>query len=71
MADEIDAADERETFELEARTKNICAKAAQFETGHPGECYFCGEEKQRVIQVEYHGGRMDACGRCRDLRGIK
>lgn len=47
-------------------------KAAAIPAGRPGECFFCGEHFARVVEVRdpQTGDKVDACGRCRDRRGI-
>lgn len=72
MADEIDATTERVEKETSLFVANACRIAANIPKGHPGDCFFCGEEFSRVVEVKdpQTGDTVDACGRCRDRRGI-
>ena len=73
MADEIDATADRMDNELALTIANTCRIAAEIPKGYPGECFFCGEDFARVVEVTdpRSGERVDSCGRCRDARGIK
>lgn len=72
MADEIDATADRMDNELALTVANTCRIAAAIPKGHPGECFFCGEDFARVVEVTdpRSGERVDSCGRCRDARRI-
>lgn len=72
MADEIDATADRIENEVSFTVGELCLKAAAIPAGYPGECFFCGEEFARVVEVTdpRSGERVDSCGRCRDARGI-
>lgn len=37
-----------------------------FEKGFSGECDFCGYHKERLVNREYDGEIVTACGGCRD-----
>ena len=61
-----------EAEELFAQSEDLPPLAAAIPKGYPGECFFCGEEFARVVEVTdpRSGERVDSCGRCRDARGI-
>lgn len=72
MADEIDATADRMDNELALTVANTCRMAAAMPKGKAGECFFCGEHFARVVEVRdpQTDDKVDACGRCRDRRGI-
>lgn len=73
MADEIDATTERCERESALILGDICRKAQQIPAGQPGECWYCGEEFARVVEVVDPAtqDKVCSCGRCRDKRGLK
>lgn len=74
MADEVDQTADRIENELSFKVGELCRKAAAIPAGHPGECHYCGEHFARVVTVAYEPFDhlpIDACGRCRDRRGLK
>lgn len=68
MADEVDKTADRIELEEALIVGDICRKAQSIPTGYPGECYFCGEEKARVVFVAIV--EQDVCGACRDKRKL-
>ena len=72
MADDADRAGDRIEFEEAVRERNAQQAASQFITGAPGECYYCGEDFKRVIDVvdPTTDDVVKSCGRCRDKRGL-
>ena len=70
MADELELTEARMSFDIDVDVAHIRERAAKFDKGHPGECFFCGEEFERVISVVWKEEDVDSCGRCRDRRGI-
>lgn len=72
MADEIDVTNERVENETALLVADAARKAASIPTGYAGECYFCGEEKARVVPVFVPTTQQveDVCGGCRDKRGL-
>lgn len=71
MADEVELTEERMEFDRQIGIRNVQDEAAKFITGHPGECFLCGEYFKRVVQVEKDGEMIDSCGGCRDKHGLK
>ncbi|AMW36178.1 hypothetical protein [Xanthomonas phage XAJ2] len=73
MADEIDQTLARTEGEIALQEAETRKRAQMIPAGHAGDCYYCGEWFSRVIAVEdpATGDEVDACGRCRDKRGIK
>lgn len=59
MPDEFDLAQEHEEI---ARAAAIRNNAKDIQPGEPGECFYCGEESQRLIN--------NACAPCRDRRKL-
>ena len=72
MADEIDITNERVESETALLVADAARKAASIPKGYAGECFYCGEEKARVIPVfiEATQQQEDVCGGCRDKRGL-
>ena len=68
MADEVDTTNARMETESALVVAEICRCASCIPAGQPGECYYCGEFFSRVVTTE---DGVDACGRCRDARGLK
>lgn len=72
MPDFIDETVERVDKETALIVGDLCKRAAMIPKGEPGECFYCGEDFARVVEV------MDpatyetvcSCGRCRDKRGL-
>lgn len=73
MADEIDATNDRMENETALLVADVSRKAACIPQGKPGECWYCGEEFSRVVEVTdpVTFDKVDSCGRCRDKRGIQ
>jgi hypothetical protein len=73
MSDEIDATNERMEKESALIEADMRRKATEIPKGAPGECYFCGEDFARVVEVidPVTEAKVCSCGRCRDRRGIK
>lgn len=62
MADLCDMTDESETPILEARLRGVQRQAAAIVPGVPGDCWYCGEVSQRLVN--------SACAPCRDKRKL-
>lgn len=66
MPDDIDRAwDHIEKTEA-ALIAAAMSKAADIPAGSSGECDFCGDWFERVIEVSVQNESLKACGRCRD-----
>lgn len=72
MADEVDATAERMEKESALIEADMRRKAADIPKGEPGECWYCGEEFARVVEVidPATENKVCSCGRCRDKRGL-
>lgn len=62
MADEIDAASQHIEIEDAKRLAHVRQQVAKQETGVPGECELCGEDRPRLVERK---GDM-VCTFCRD-----
>jgi hypothetical protein len=58
MPDDIEDAEAKYDFIVDAEISNIRRSAAQIPPGSPGDCNLCGETFTRLIEGN--------CGRCRD-----
>lgn len=61
--DDVDLSNERQQNHDEASIAAARAKAADIPEGVAGECCYCGEHFERLVN--------SACGRCRDEYKIK
>lgn len=61
--DDVDLSNDRAQNHEEAAIAAVRAKAADIPKGEPGECNYCGEYFERLVN--------GACGRCRDEYKIK
>lgn len=73
MADDVELTEEREARTTELVIKDICRCNDECKKGIKGECFYCGETFERVVEVEdrFSEQLVLACGRCRDIRGLK
>lgn len=72
MADDADVTGERMDKESVLFEAEVRRQAALIPKGEPGECYYCGEEFNRVVEVVDPAtlDKVCSCGRCRDKRGL-
>lgn len=72
MTDEVEMTAERMEKEEALLVGDIQRKAKLIPKGEPGECYYCGEEFARVVEVVDPAtyDKVCSCGRCRDKRGL-
>lgn len=62
MADEADMSEAAEQVHKDARIAEVREQAARIPKGEPGDCRWCGEFSQRLVNR--------SCAPCRDKRGL-